>query len=259
MNSVHKKNLATYASLYKTDAAAYSYEVRVKVESLVNLVPKKQIRNALEIGYGTGDLLHKLATVYKKASITGVEVVDEARKLYRKRYPHDKNVQLTTRDAENTLHLPKTKFDLVIASHVLEHIKNEENFLQQVYQSLTKNGVFLLAVPDWGDFENHLHYRQYNRSILEDIEKRFLWEKVIIKGDGFYLNKMFYKLLWKVPAFKEVGADVTSSFSQNKSGLKTFYYMYGVQILLLMNTIDSFLFSRIDNKPMQWIAVYRKK
>jgi ubiquinone/menaquinone biosynthesis C-methylase UbiE len=263
MKTIHKKNIDAYGSLYKTDNSAHSYEVRVKIDSIIHAIPRGiKTKNIAEVGYGTGDILHYYSKSRPKASILGIEVVEEAKKLYRKRFPSDRNVKLVTRNAEDKLSLPKSKFDLIIASHVLEHINNEKLLLSQVCDSLVKNGIFVLAVPDWGDFENHLHYRQYNKEIIESIGNRFSWQQIKIEPDGFYINKMMYKILWKIPAFQAVDVDSVQNaafVTQSDSKIKSLYYKYGVNILLLMNKIDSLLFSRIDKKPMQWIALYKKK
>lgn len=262
MNRIYNDNIKAYSSLYKDDEASKSYEVRVKVD-ILNKIKLKSQGNLLEIGYGTGDLMHVIANKYPKLAITGIEIVKDAEELYRRRYPKDKNVNLILTKAESGMKLRKESFDIIMSSHVLEHVENEEYFLKEVYKSLKKNGQFILAVPDWGDFENHLHYRQYRNGSLKEFSK-YGFKVVEVKGDGFYLNKIFYislQFLQRIIGKKRHEA-ITSRKKTNKkevTGITTqIYYEIFVPFMLFINRIDSFLFARIDKKPMQWIAIFKK-
>lgn len=262
MNKIYESNIKAYSSLYRNDNAAKSYEVRVKVDVLKRVQLKKK-GEALEIGYGTGDLMHAIAKKYPRLTVTGIEVVKEAAELYRKRYPNDKNVSLITTKAEKGLKLRKNSYDIILASHVLEHVENEEYLLKQVYEALKKNGLFILAVPDWGDFENHLHYRQYSKDHLQAFYK-YGFTIDGVKGDGFYFNKLFYIVLLSAQrllhqkSYQIKTSDKQQSESPVKKFISQIYYDIFVPFLLLVNRIDSLLFSHIDRKPMQWIGVFKK-
>lgn len=264
MDSVQKKNKTAYENLYTNGDAAASYEVRVKVETIKRILPSlKHSSKVLEIGYGTGDLLHNIAVNNPKMSVVGLELVEEAKRLYKKRYRSDKNITLITGNAERDLGLRENEYQMILASHILEHIKNEKLFLMQIHKILEKGGFFVLAVPEWGDFENHLHYRQYNKKRLLEIEKKYNWKLIQIKGDGFYANKLFYKLISVLPISQKnddkEALQMESSKSTMKSSLiKSIYYLVIVTMLLKLNSVDTLLFSKLDKKPMQWIAVYKK-
>lgn len=262
MKSIYQKNIAAYEELYKTDDASRSYEVRVKVEAIKKSLPSIDIRSRiLEIGYGTGDLLHNLSKHYKKSSIFGLEVVGQAEELYKRRFKEDKNVSLITGDAERDLNLVSNSYRMILASHMLEHIKNETALLRQVFEALKKGGYFILAVPDWGDFENHLHYRQYSKQKFLEIEKKYNWKLILLKGDGFYINKLFYKCLALSLARGTVSENIASEQDKKSkllSVIRSLYYSIGVNILLKLNVLDTLLFSKIDKKPMQWIGIYKK-
>lgn len=263
--TIRDKNIEEYKQLYVSDGSANSYEVRVKVDILKKYIKDlKKNSQVLEIGYGTGDLLHLMSRKYSHSQFTGLEVVLEAKKLYKKRYPYDKNVRLVTGDAEKKIKLPSNSFDLILASHLLEHLENEDGFLKEVNRLLKKNGVFLLAVPEWGDFDNHLHYRQYNKNELKKLGKKYKWKVTSINGDGFILNKLYYflvnLLLIPLPKNQNTHAIEFNTTKSNKlmSTVIIVYYKYFVGFLLNINRMDTFLFSNIDNKPMQWIAIYKK-
>src|SRR3972149_4409211 len=192
MTSIHKHNIEEYKTVYKTDLSAKSYEVRNKVELLIKYIPKiKKKEIVLEIGYGTGDLLHYLANKYKFVHFIGLEIVVSALSLYKERFPNDSNVKVVLGNANKKLSFKCGNFDIVICSHVLEHLKDENFFIKSAMQVLKPGGYLVIAVPEWGD--SPLHYRQYNKRELERIGKKEKLKIVEIKGDQFYINKLFYK------------------------------------------------------------------
>jgi SAM-dependent methyltransferase len=82
------------------------------------------------------------------------------------------DIQSIARDSE--------AYDLVICSHVLEHVPDDVAALRELVRITSKHGFVFLAVPDpinrlatadWGfpDERQHGHYRLYGR----DIQERF--------------------------------------------------------------------------------------
>lgn len=264
MNTIHKKNIEEYASLYKNDNSSKSYEVRVKVDYVKQFLPTfKNGKSILEIGYGTGDLLHQIYLSYPDSSIYGLEVIDEAQNLYTKRFPHDSSIRFYTADAEKKLPFKNNFFDLIIFSHVLEHIEKEDFFMKEVSRILKGGGLVVIAVPEWEGGENHLHYRQYNKQTLLALSKKYNVKLLTLKGDGFYINKFYYLLLHLFLKQKK-----TNHLSKNKKKsqnsisfqlIKYIYYHIFVNLFLQINKLDNFLFRHFDRKPMQWVAVYKKK
>ena len=263
MELVHKHNIKEYRQVYKTGIASKSYEVRSKVDVLKRYIPKlKSDSKILEIGYGTGDLLHELSQKYPNAQLTGVEVVKEAIILYKTRFAKDRNVKLVLANVEEKLPFYKKEYDVVILSHVLEHIKDERKFLNKILDVLAISGIIIVAVPDWG--ESDLHYRQYNKKELKKIAKNYKLKLILLKGDGFYINKLFYKLLSFVGVCAKEGhgahtdKEVTKKLGFFDIFLRNIYYKLGVRVLLILNRLDYILYGNIDAHPVQWVAIYKK-
>lgn len=262
MKQIYKQNIKEYKNVYKTDSSANSYEVKNKVYVLKKIIPKlKNNSRILEIGYGTGDLLHFLSKHHPKVEFFGVEVVKEALDLYRKRFPKDKNVKLFLADANKKFSFSKKEYDIIILSHVLEHLEDEDNFFKNVLFVLKKRGYIVIAVPQWGDSD--LHYRQYDKKQLIDFQKKYKLKLTLIKGDGFYLNKFFYKLLRFIGITGKENVNCYISMKKREKHLrksikKFLYYKLIVNSMLVLNNLDTLLFSRLDSCPIQWIAVYKK-
>ena len=67
--------------------------------------------------------------------------------------------------------LPDNAFDVVVAVEVLEHVEEDERFIQNVARVLKPGGSFVMTTPN-GDFLRHLypdHKRHYEREQLRDL------------------------------------------------------------------------------------------
>lgn len=100
------------------------------------IVEKYGIRNAtvLSIGCGSGDLERGLAKLGCAKAIEAFDIdkikIEEARKLS-KRSGLDDLIYYFQADANN-IHLPKERYDLVVAHNSLHHIQKLEELFQEV-------------------------------------------------------------------------------------------------------------------------------
>ena len=149
-----------------------------RIEYVSNFVVENNItiNSVLEIGPGNGYLAENLK---KKFKINIYDVVETDISLY----DSLKAAGLNTFDKFESLN--KDNYDLIIASHVLEHIDKPSIFLQDIKKRLSRNGIVFLEVPclDYlfkKTHEPHLFF--YEKKSLQDIlEKNF-----------FILNKIDY-------------------------------------------------------------------
>jgi SAM-dependent methyltransferase len=77
---------------------------------------------------------------------------------------------------------PDGVYDVVICSHVLEHVKDDAKAIRELVRILSQDGFLILAMPrtevgeitqDWGfaDPAKNLHYRGYGRDFDEKLQK----------------------------------------------------------------------------------------
>lgn len=78
-------------------------------------------------------------------------------------------------------------FDLVLCSHVLEHIPQDEACLRELKRVLKPNGLLILAVPNEGCFIATLRNRFIQRSILHTTDHV-----------NFYTDKKFTSIIQQV-------------------------------------------------------------
>ena len=112
----------------------------------------KSLKSVLEIGPGDGVFLRE---------------IDKLKKFF---YDLNPSVNRNLKKKFTFININKTKkkFDLICASHVLEHVLNPYLFLKNIKNHLSKNGVIFLEVPDFSYFSEpekvegfiyeHLHY-----------------------------------------------------------------------------------------------------
>ena len=135
-------------------------------------------------GYGTNYLLEKGLG----ARVQGVDISSAAIHYCRRHY---RNPRLNFK-AGNLLDLEfgDTKFDLVFASNVLEHVPNVDNVLDRLTFTLSENGTMLIAVPPvltkdqlLDNFRNPYHLNNsHPKQWAAKLER--LFEKIVIVKHG---------------------------------------------------------------------------
>lgn len=159
-------------------------------------------KNLLEIGCGTGFVLSGFKQAFPNLVLSGSEVFSDGLGFAAARLPQ---VELFQMDAR---HIPfRDEFDVIGAFDVLEHIKQDEEVLAQMYQATRKGGGILITVPHhrflWSPVDEFArHVRRY--------ETRELHEKVVRAGFSLVRSTSFVSLL--LPLL------VASRFKQRMTG-----------------------------------------
>ncbi len=139
----------------------------------------------LDVGCSGGILLNDLKHRYKY--LYGIDISKDAINLCRKM-----NLNASLESAEST-GFENEKFDVVICSDVLEHIKDQQKALKEWKRILKPSGVIICFVPAfnflWSTHdEQNMHYRRY---IKEELNALF-------SGNGFRIIRSSY---WNISSF----------------------------------------------------------
>jgi SAM-dependent methyltransferase len=157
-----------FATLGKSEESNFWFVNRAK---LIVLLLQKYFPNArrvLEIGCGTGSVLLALRTAFPRLSLTGSELLPAGLAIARDRV--GLHVLLLQMDARS---IPAVEeFDVIGAFDVLEHIKEDEQVMSQIYSALEPGGGTIIAVPQhpwlWSPADQAAcHQRRYARGELE--------------------------------------------------------------------------------------------
>jgi SAM-dependent methyltransferase len=162
-------------------------------------------RRVVDIGFGFGLILFSLS---KDDHIHGVELSESAIEFARAQAARMgyRKADFQCYNGEGPLHLPSSSFDLVICSHVLEHVPDDRMLLGQIRRILKDDGVGLLLVPiNEEHFPDPRHVRKYSiESFLSLLEGENLTPISTYTGDhlwslfGWYFEKDLHN---RIPIF----------------------------------------------------------
>lgn len=113
----------------------------------------------LEIGCGTGETLMFL----REWDIEGIDLSEKAIKICRK-----KGLEAKKEDFLKN----KKKYNSIICIDVLEHIKDDMEFIKHIKNSLNRKGLVFILVPSGKMMKDDIRYGHYRRYKREEIIKK---------------------------------------------------------------------------------------
>lgn len=178
----------------------------IKTENHKKILGKELIerintgKEVLDIGCAFGHIRR----VFPNANITGIEYSENMA-----RYAKKANMVDVYDDLE---YLSGRKFDLIMYYHVLEHVNNPRQQLEDAIKLLNDDGIIYIAVPTWFDdlkevsgmrcvdFE-HLYHLNHNnvfsyqaiKNLLSVVGLEVIKEDNIIYGNAFVCKKTTQK------------------------------------------------------------------
>ena len=133
--------------------------------------------DVLELGVGEGrgvDLMLRGAKSY-----LGLDKIEEVLPPLREKYP---KAQFES-SLFPPIKLPDNSFDTVVSFQVIEHIKKDQQFLEEIHRILKPGGKAILSTPNrlMTLSRNPWHIREYTAEELESLGKQ-VFSKVEMKG-----------------------------------------------------------------------------
>lgn len=119
-------------------------------KAILGLLERNENASVLDLGCGD----------YKRLSIRVKNAVGARRYLY----GIDKNVGQTVDDVlvlqgdvNDALPVGELRFDVIIASQIIEHLWNTDGFLKEIYRCLEPTGYAVISTPDLAAWANRLY------------------------------------------------------------------------------------------------------
>ena len=141
----------------------------------------------LDVGCSTGHITEEYARIADK--VFGIDIDKRAIRIAEKVCKNAKCVFYNGRDfpfKDNT-------FDIIICNFVIEHVKNQEKLIDEIYRVCRKNGICYLSTDNkWRIVEAH-----YKLPFLSYLPQQVanVYVKLSGKGEIYYENPPTYKKL----------------------------------------------------------------
>jgi len=206
---------------------AYNLVKFINIRSKFRVATKSlKVGNVLDIGCGSGDFLH-----YAKKNgwnTTGIEPDEKARQFSTQRQI---GKVLSPKDA---ISIPQKSFDLITLWHVLEHVDDLQEQIDQIKSWLKPGGRIVIALPNPDSFDAHYygiywagwdvprHLHHFSKdNILQLMKKNgFTGNKSYpMKWDAFYVSILSEKYAAnRFASLKGILSGVRSNISAASTG-----------------------------------------
>jgi len=178
-----RANKSCYSDYYDKPSwwFAIRYDTQVKRKTCLELLrrggKKRHGVNVFELGFGSGSTLFSFS---RDCSLAGVEISPVAVERAKARAQNRGYAGIDLRLAEgNTLPWPDSSQDIVIASHVLEHVPDDAAILREIARILRPDGIAVSLVPINERFEDPKHIRSYTPGSLDGVALSAGLEKTV--------------------------------------------------------------------------------
>ncbi len=207
-----------------------SYSLKKKIDLINSFHPQKG--KILDIGAGTGDFLIFAQT--NGWQVMGFEPNDKAKNIAINKGISFKN---------ETKSIDKQYFDVITLWHVLEHIPNIEQQIQELKRLLKPNGTIIIAVPNfksfdakhygsfWAAFDAPRHLWHFSKTAIEKLFEKQNMKVIEIRPllfDSFYVSLLSEK-------YKNGKMNFLKAFwiglRSNQKGKKTLEYSSHIYII----------------------------
>ena len=207
-HSVANQNIELYDTYYQKPEwwFKFRYDTQVKRKTCLHLfkLAKDVVSNlrVLEIGFGSGAVLFSLDT---SCELYGIEIshsaIERATRKARVLGYKAFDFKLASNEA---LPYSDELFDVVFASHVVEHVEYDNKLMSEIRRVLRPDGVAVILIPINEKYNDPNHYRRYTSSqfeklsedcsfrILHKLENELLFHFV----EKFYFEEYNYR--WKI-------------------------------------------------------------
>jgi len=161
---------------------------------IVQLMKPLKIKTVLDAGCGIGVNVKNIKNNFKNLKITGTDLSPQILNLAKHYVGKNSRINYKTLDLGKK-HLNK-KFDLVLCSQVLEHVKDDKKAMKNLAKMSLK--YLLITVPG-GKYNNTSklvgHYRHYSKKRILDLVKKNNFKILYVKEWGFPFHSLYKSAL----------------------------------------------------------------
>ncbi|WP_026747340.1 methyltransferase domain-containing protein [Leptotrichia trevisanii] len=150
---------------------AYDLMIEILFNSVLKVETKiLQIKNILSIG-GQSLEIKNLSDIYKDSKITVVEPSEIMINIVKNECNNLKNLEYVCDKFEN--YTNNKNFQLCLCLLVLQFVDNPKKFLERIYRSLDKDGIFIISIFSNRQLDYWKEFALTRGARKEQVEKTF--------------------------------------------------------------------------------------
>ncbi|MBI3190737.1 class I SAM-dependent methyltransferase [archaeon] len=138
-----------YEDVHESDHKSQSWFYTSRESCMIKFANIKKTDKVLDIGCGSGVVTRKIVKQIG-CKTTGIDIseacINYATRKSRKE--HLKNTDFHVGSIDN-IPSPDKHFDVIIASHIIEHVKNVDKSIEQIYRKLKPGGRVIITTPNY--------------------------------------------------------------------------------------------------------------
>ncbi|MCP3682762.1 MAG: class I SAM-dependent methyltransferase [bacterium] len=204
---------------------------RIIVKSEIKKIPG--IKDVADLGCGCGVLCHELKGYNTDGYDLIKDLIEEAKEV---------NESSSAKFyCKNLFEIKDKKYDLVVATEMVEYIKDDVKALKKMNSLLRKDGYLILTIPVNEKFGTKLEaaegFKRYSREEIKEKLEKAGFKLVKTRYWGFPLINQFYLRVYVPSSMKKKKTGKRPSFAYiNLLRIMKYFFM----IDLLFNTKNSF-------------------
>lgn len=180
-----------------------------EVKSSIKIFSTNKPSAIIDLGTAEGKMLNDINKIYPECKCVGVEYDNELATLATKLFP---NLKIYQGDVQKLNQYLNEKFDVAIATAIIEHVLDPQTFINEIKKILKPNGILIITAPDpfWefvaskvGHLDDEAHREVPNIKRIEELihksgmvvlhSKKFMLSPIGMPGE-FIIENFLRKL-----------------------------------------------------------------
>jgi SAM-dependent methyltransferase len=161
---------------------------RFRVRTLLKLLAEEPAHRLVDLGCGSGSLLGEIGARLPEAELCGIDLSEPQIEANRARSPAIAWYVTDLDRPQRSSVLPRDRFDVVIASEIVEHVARPEVLLANALELATPGGRLLLSTQSGPVRETERrvgHVQHFTVDAMRDVLEHAGWQPVRLWNAGF--------------------------------------------------------------------------